>query len=685
MYTTTEPQAKDTVIVYTSRKLVPYFLDDSLCQLAKPFKLVVVLTIALLAIALSTSIDAAQWRKTSGFQDRDRLVDYLNSMVEANRDVGGFAQTSGGEWLLSYDNHVYASTGFSSQLFNAVKNYVSAGHRVVGADCNDNGGCIVIYENWGHHRIGSIPSSVISRIGKFKNKGWKIRGVEVTDSGYVLLGPGNVVGWSGTKNGLGKALEDTHKAGRTIRDMSVGFNDEWAFIAGHNPMYNDISTSLINKLNTIAQSSQRLRNITIARNNGYFVYTRGSEASNSNSPIAEIEWRLGSSRSTNIWKRMAELGIPGASIAIIEPGTHNPKIAVTRGYGVKKQGETGGSVLTSTPFALASLSKFLGAVTALSYAWDNGISLDGNIFSQVDAGQLSVWRDIGNNNSTNDLFGIPDNNLSGVISLRRLLSHTAGFPKRGVQRINVKHFDLAATQPTIWWLLGLQCSGTGDVCALPGTNYVWQVATAGTKYDYSNDGYMVLQAFLEDINDEDIHRILKNHLFTPLGMSSANSRINKSSSYLNKAAWHHGQSGPAPDWTAHAPILASNIYTSSADYAKAMIVAMNGGVNANDEVILPYGFTTMLLQQQDYDNNQKSPYGFGVKLEDSATEFSDQDFFHGGSFTNRALTFMCGNPTRDQGIVVLLNSGSGNAGMLIDEIRKAYIAAVGWPNTVTCN
>ena len=647
-------------------------------------KIIKILAMMLVSLIICTKADGAHWRKTADFQDRSKLIDILTSIASSGRDVGGFAQTPSGHWLLSYDNHVYSSSGFSNQLFNAVKNYVDNGHRVVGADCNDNGSCIVIYENWGHHRIGTMPSGLVSRLNQFRNENWKIRAVEITNSGYVLLGPDKVVGWAGTKNGLGKALEDTQIADRKIRDLSVGFNNEWALIAGHNPMYRDISASLINKLNITANSSRRLRNITIGRNDGYFVYTRGTEASSSALPIAEIEWRLGPDGDTNIWKRMEELEVPGVSITIIEPGTHNPQIAFTRGYGLKKQGEPGGSVLTSTPFALASLSKYLGAVTALSYAWDNGISLNQDIFSQVGPGQIISWRNTGNDNNANDIYGIPDHNLSGTISLRRLLSHTAGFPERPAKRIRYNHFELASNQTSLFWLLGLNCSGSGDVCSLPGDNYVWQENSAGIDYDYSNDGYMVLQAFLEDINDEDIHSILENQLFSPLNMNSANSLIDKSTNYLNKTVWLHSESNPVSNRFAHAQILASNIYSSSADYAKAMIVALNSGASSSGETIIPSNYADQLLERQNYIGGT-APYGFGVNLDNSATEFSDQDFFHGGDFSNAARTFMCGNPTRDEGIVVLLNSGSDKADTLRKEIRRAYIEAVGWPNGVTCN
>ena len=639
------------------------------------------------AVIAPFSANAAQWRNISGLQNSSHLGDFLTEMVTSGKDVHGFAHTPGGKWILAYDNHLSASAGFPSQFFNEILSYVQAGNKVAAADCNGNGACIVIYDNWGYHRMGSIPSSLTERIKAFKNKGWKIRDVELTNNGYVLLGPGNVVGWGGTTNGLGKALKDTHKAKRIIRDLAVGFDNEWAFMAGHNPMYKDIPAAVINKLDHIAKSSGRLRHISFARDGRYFVHTRGSDVPSNNSSIAQIEWGLGSDGTTNIWERMSELEIPGASIAIIEPGTHNPKVSVTRGYGLKKEGENGGAVLTTTPFALASLSKFLGALTALSAASHNGINIDGNVFNEAGSGQLTNWRDIGNDNDLNDTYGIPNTNLSGGITLRRLLSHTAGFPRRGVPRINVKHFDLAAEQPTIWWLLGLQCSSASeDACTLPGNNYVWQEAPAGSQYDYSNDGYMVVQAFIEDITGMDIHEFLDYQLFGTLGMKSARSEINKPDSYLAKSAWQHGEDGPAADWTAHAPILASNIYSSSADYAKAMILALNGGVNTENETIIPFEFIDALLQRQDYDGGTRtSPYGFGIQLDNSATEFTDQDFFHGGDFTNRAKTFMCGNPTRDQGIVVLLNSGAPNAGRLIGEIRRAYVDAVGWPSGVTCN
>lgn len=647
-----------------------------------------ILWLFILLLGMCNTSMAGQWRQTGSFEDRNALISRLNSLVSSGADVDGFAQRPDGNWLLVSGQNVWASDGFPTWYYNHVNNYVEAGNRVKGADCNAAGACIVVYQNWAWHQLGyGIPSSAKDRINHFKSKGWSIRDLEVTNSGYVILGKGTRYFAAGLPSGLNKALKDTHKANRTIRDLSIGFENEWALFAGHNPMFRGISASLANRLNAISYSDGRLRELMLARDGNYFVYTRETEGGINSKTISAIEWGLGESGNTNIWKRMDELNVPGVSVAVIEPNGNAAKVKHARGYGLKKSDEYDKHILSDTPFPLASLSKYLSALTTLRYAYSNNVPLDQNIFELVDAGQIHTWRTIGNHNVWNDLYDIPDNNLNQNITLSTLLSHTANFPSVGESRIPKTYWNDAENLSTLNWLLGWHCYNKSG-CQQRSNSAIWQFFDPDVdpllegEFLYSNPGYMVLQATMEDLSGLDAADLINTYLFQNLDLTSANAWINKSNSYLNKSAWMHGDD-PAPDWFSHRNIFASNIYTSSGDYAKAMIIALNEGRDQNDDFFLPSATVDSMLTQQGIASSVGN-YGFGVNLDDNAVEGSFQDFDHGGSFNNRVRTKMCGNPSTNEGLVILTNSGASGAQTLINEIIQAYLDKVNWPDGMNC-
>jgi hypothetical protein len=74
--------------------------------------------------------------------------------------------------------------------------------------------------------------------------------------------------------------------------------------------------------------------------------------------------------------------------------------------------------------------------------------------------------------------------------------------------------------------------------------------------------------------------------------------------------------------------------------------------------------------------------GWGVDFNGEPTEGSDAPFFHSGGQPGTA-THMCGNPTDNEGIVVLVNSRD-NVKPLINEILAAYLSKVSWKSGTTC-
>ena len=63
---------------------------------------------------------------------------------------------------------------------------------------------------------------------------------------------------------------------------------------------------------------------------------------------------------------------------------------------------------------------------------------------------------------------------------------------------------------------------------------------------------------------------------------------------------------------------------------------------------------------------------------------SGGEFYHGGNHDQRAYAKMIGSPSRNQGIVVMVNSEGDRASKLVDEVVKAFRCAYGWDSGPGC-
>ena len=106
--------------------------------------------------------------------------------------------------------------------------------------------------------------------------------------------------------------------------------------------------------------------------------------------------------------RMAEWHVPGVSVAVIDEG----RVAWAQGYG---QTGDGGPVTVETKFQAASISKPVAAMTALRLVELGTLSLDADVNTQ-----LKRWK-------------VPASEAADgePVTLRRLLSHTAGLTVHG--------------------------------------------------------------------------------------------------------------------------------------------------------------------------------------------------------------------------------------------------------------
>jgi CubicO group peptidase (beta-lactamase class C family) len=129
-------------------------------------------------------------------------------------------------------------------------------------------------------------------------------------------------------------------------------------------------------------------------------------------PRASIKERLGSVET--IEQRMEALGIPGVSIAVIDEG----RVAWTKAYGVADTVDMT-PLTTHTLFQAASISKPIAALGALRLIKEGRLSLNGDVNSQLRSWKIPAAEQIG----------------TRPVTVRQLLSHTAGLSVRGFRRL----------------------------------------------------------------------------------------------------------------------------------------------------------------------------------------------------------------------------------------------------------
>ncbi|WP_259772386.1 serine hydrolase domain-containing protein [Pseudoduganella armeniaca] len=329
---------------------------------------------------------------------------------------------------------------------------------------------------------------------------------------------------------------------------------------------------------------------------------------------------------------MARLRVPGASVAVIHAG----EIEWARGYGVVTPG--GAPVTPSTLFQAASISKPVTAMAALK---------------MVELGQLALDRDV---NGYTSLWKLPKDMDNSPVTLRQLLSHTAGTTVHGFAG-----YPAGSAVPTLVQLLN---------GAKPANSRGVHVSTRpGTKWRYSGGGYQVVQYVMTERAKRPFPQLLQETVLQPLGMADSSFAQPLPAAQLARAALPHDANGkPIPGGPHTYPELAAaGLWTTPSDLAKFAIEIKRSAAGQSNKV-LSQSMTQLMLTPVMQD------YGLGLGIEG---EGQAQTFGHGGS--NAGYQGMLVAYTeRGDGVVVMTNGERG--GELAGEIVRAVAAQYGWPS-----
>jgi CubicO group peptidase (beta-lactamase class C family) len=334
-------------------------------------------------------------------------------------------------------------------------------------------------------------------------------------------------------------------------------------------------------------------------------------------------------------QRMSHYGVPGVAVAVLRDG----RAVSLKGYGSRLAGHDF-PIGPDTLFSVGSVSKVATAALCLKLVALGKLDLDQGV-----GRWLRRWR----------LPQGPEGDTSDI-SLRMLLSHTAGFNVHGFK-------DVQPSEP----LPSLVQTLNGVPPAL--NKPLQRIDRAGSRSRYSGGGYMVVQAVIEDAMGQAFDTLARRHLFAPLGMGRSRFDAAPSATTVDIAHAHDGSGKPVAlprGWQSFPELAPSGLWTSVRDLAR-LVEALCASYRKSG------GFLPQALAMDMMTAVSPGTFGLGPRL---AGEGSARIFHHAGA-NDSYKAYIEGNLDSGDGLVIIANGANGD--VLGDEIRNAVSDSLEWP------
>jgi CubicO group peptidase (beta-lactamase class C family) len=175
---------------------------------------------------------------------------------------------------------------------------------------------------------------------------------------------------------------------------------------------------------------------------------------------------------------LRQSGAPSASVAVVK----DSRIVHAQAYGQARLGPTALPARPAMRYAIGSISKQFTASALLLLQQDGKLSLDDKVTKYF-----------------------PQLTRANEITIRQLLSHTSGYQDYWPQ----DYMFADMVRPT-------EPAAILDRWARQPLDY-----EPGTRWQYSNTGYVLAGLIVEQVSGEPLHRFLERRIFEPLGVDSA--------------------------------------------------------------------------------------------------------------------------------------------------------------------
>jgi CubicO group peptidase (beta-lactamase class C family) len=323
--------------------------------------------------------------------------------------------------------------------------------------------------------------------------------------------------------------------------------------------------------------------------------------------------------SEEIHKIVKDTKAVGVSVAVI----HNYEVVWAKGFGVISVGSND-SVTTQTVFQAASISKSITALTVMKKVQDGKITLTGNVDDQ-----LISWH-------------IPKTNFTNQSSLtvKQLLSHTGGVAN---SFYHIPGYKEGNKLPNI-----IEClNGTKPAENDP----VKIVNIPGTKFSYSNCGYWILEALLQDVEKQEYEEIVNAEIFAPLEMMNSTFKSSPPNAMFKSVAVGHLKNNIPIDGKYYfvRPLSSGGMWSTPIDLAK-FLIEMQKSRNGDSNKIIDKDNAILMTKPV------MAQYGLGFSNEIRGTGVK---FFGHDGHNVGYICSMIGSLDDGFGVVVMTNSENG--------------------------
>lgn len=346
------------------------------------------------------------------------------------------------------------------------------------------------------------------------------------------------------------------------------------------------------------------------------------------------EWGDPPWQKMELTERMEHHNVPGVSIAVI----NNYEIEWVKAYGVLEAGKDD-PVTPHTLFQAASISKPVSSTATMHYVDEGLLNLDEPVNNK-----LVLWK-------------IPENEFTALedVTLRHLLSHSAGFPT-----MNLYGYREGEPIPTLLQILdGVSPSTTPPIRVQ---------AVPGAGYTYANGGFIVLQQLLTDATGKPFADLMQEIVLDPIGMDSSTFEQPLRGTLRDEAAIGHGIDGTPMEekWRVFPEQAAGGLWTTPSDLARFAIEIMLSK-RGQSHGILSQDIVAQMLTPQ------IGGAGLGFGLGDDG---GDRIYFMHKGANEGFKCVLVGYYERGQGVVIMTNSENGDA--LYEELLKSISIEYEW-------
>jgi CubicO group peptidase (beta-lactamase class C family) len=279
-----------------------------------------------------------------------------------------------------------------------------------------------------------------------------------------------------------------------------------------------------------------------------------------------------------------------------------------------------------TKFEIGSMTKQFTALLVLQYVNEGKIKLDGHL-----GDYLPYYR----------------KDTGSRITVRQLLDHTSGLPNF-ISAPGFLEGPASRTKFTVRDFAEKYCSG--DLEFEP-----------GTKFNYSNSGYFLLGAVLQQVSGKSYEQILRERIFTPLGMHDSGYTHAEAIIPHRAAGYERSESG----------LRNARFYDMSIPFAAGALYSTVGDLFLWDQALygdrlLPAGLRDLLFKP----NLQNYGFGWGILIPEPRSPYAGEQIpMHGGAiFGFQSVIERI--PAHKELIVLLDNNDSPKLLDIATEIRR---------------